>query len=51
LAFEVCESPGVKNGGKLSKYFRMGFSLAYGKWHGTIPSWAMKWATPCVEEI
>jgi hypothetical protein len=34
LAFEACASPGVKNGGELSKYPSKGFYLAYGKWHG-----------------
>jgi hypothetical protein len=45
LAFEACASPGVKNGGELSKYPSSGFYVAYGKWHGTMPSWGMKWAT------
>jgi hypothetical protein len=30
LAFEACASPGVKNGGKLSKYHGTDFYLAYG---------------------
>jgi hypothetical protein len=33
----------VKNGGELAKYPNMGFYLACGKWHGTMPSWGMKW--------
>jgi hypothetical protein len=39
-------SPGVKNGGELSKYLSTGLCLACGKWHGTMPSRGMKWATP-----
>jgi hypothetical protein len=46
LAFEACASPGVKNGGELSKYHGTPFSLVCGKWHGTMPSWGMKWVTP-----
>jgi hypothetical protein len=42
LAFEDCASPGVKNGGELSKYLSKGRYLANGKWHGTTPSWGMK---------
>jgi hypothetical protein len=45
LAFESCASPGVKNGGELSKYPSKGFYLACGKWRGTMPSLGMKWAT------
>jgi hypothetical protein len=43
--FDGCASPSVKMGG-LSKYPSTGFYLAFGKWHGTMPSWGMKWATP-----
>jgi hypothetical protein len=50
-ASETCASPGVKNGGELSKYPSTGLHLAGGKWHGTMPSWGMKWATPRKEEI
>jgi hypothetical protein len=45
LALETCVSPGVKNGGEISKYPSMGLYVAGGKWHGTMPSWGMKWAT------
>jgi hypothetical protein len=43
--FEACASPGVKNGGEHSKNPSTGLNLARGKWHGTMPSWGMKWAT------
>jgi hypothetical protein len=46
LAFEACASPGVKNGGELSKHPSMRFYLAYRKCHKTMLSWGMKWATP-----
>jgi hypothetical protein len=47
MAFEACALPGVKNSGERSKYPSTGFYLAYGKWHGIMPSsWGMKWATP-----
>jgi hypothetical protein len=45
LAFQAFASPGVKYGGELSKYASTGLYLACGKWHGTMPSWGMKWAT------
>jgi hypothetical protein len=46
MAFEACASPGVKYGWELSKYPSTGLGLACGEWHGTMPSWGMKWATP-----
>jgi hypothetical protein len=46
LALKSCASPGVKNGGELSKYLGTGLYVAGGKWHGTMPSWGMKWVTP-----
>jgi hypothetical protein len=46
LAFEAFASPGVLYGGELSKYPSTGLGLAYGKWHGTMSSWGMKWVTP-----
>jgi hypothetical protein len=39
LALQTCASPGVKNGGELSKYPSTGLYLAGGKWHGTITSY------------
>jgi hypothetical protein len=46
LAFEACASPGVKNDGEFSTYPSLGFNLAYGKWHGNMSSWGVKWETP-----
>jgi hypothetical protein len=45
-ALEACASPSVKNCGEPSKYPSTGLYLAHGKWHGAMPLWGMKWATP-----
>jgi hypothetical protein len=45
LAFEVCASPGMRNGGVLSRQPSMGFYLAYSKLYYTMLSWGMKRVT------
>jgi hypothetical protein len=51
LAFEARASPGVKNGRELSKYPNTCLYFVCGKWHGTISSWGLKWATLLIEDM